>query len=353
MKSSRLITVLAVSLCLTVQSATAAVRLKDVARIRDQKSVQLTGLGLVVGLAGTGDNKNTQFTIRMLGNLMSNSGIEVPSATIKVKNVAAVMVTATVSPYVKEGGTFDVTVSSTGDAASLEGGTLLVSHMLDSMGRRVARAQGMLTVGGTNSNVASTVANVANGGILLRELPTISMDEHNMLVTLVNPDFTTAFRLSEAINEDFGLDLAMAQDAGSIIVNVPDEYSAAGDLVRFISEVEAVTFEPDSRARVVINERTGTIVAGGMVSLGSVAITHGDLSLIIEDPAAAAAAAPAVPALPGQGPTGDRFVTIAESANVGEVAQALNQLGVTPNDLIAIFQALKRSGSLRAELLFM
>ncbi len=351
MKSAKTIIITALCACLLISSASAAVRLKDVAQIRDQKSVQLTGLGLVVGLAGTGDNRNTQFTIRMIGNLMLNSGVDVPATTIKVKNVAAVMVTATVSPYVKDGGTFDVTVSSTGDAVSLEGGTLLVTHLKDSMGRRIARAQGPLTIGGTSSNVSSTVGAVPNGGLLLRELPTISMDEHNMLVTLVNPDFTTAFRLAEAINEDFGLDLAIAQDAGSIIVNVPDEYAEVGDLVRFISEVEAVSFEPDNRARVIINERTGTIVAGGTVSLGAVAITHGNLSLVIEDPQAQAAQAQ--PALPGQGPQGDRLVTIDESSNVNEVAQALNQLGVSPNDLIAIFQALKRSGSLRAELVFM
>jgi flagellar P-ring protein precursor FlgI len=178
------------------------------------------------------------------------------------------------------------------------------------------------------------------------------MDERNMLVTLVNPDYTTAYRLATAINETFDTDVALAQDAGSVIIDVPESYSTRNDMVRFIAEIEAVSFVPDERARVIINERTGTIIAGGNVSLGTVAITHGDLSLRIEQPGIAAAPA-AQPAMPGQVPVSDRMVTISETANVNEVARALNMMGVTPNDLIAIFQALKRAGSLRAELLIM
>lgn len=347
MKIVKCAIVIAITFLLTVYTASGAVRLKDVAKVRDQRETQLTGLGLVVGLDGTGDGRNTQFTIRMIGNMMKRMGIEVPSTTIKVKNVAAVMVTATVSPYVKKNGTFDVTVSSTGDATSLDGGTLLMTLLKDNNGNLYGKAQGAIGVGGINRNLTGPGGIVPNGGILVEDIPTLGMDERNMLITLLNPDFTTAYRLSTSVNEHFGIDLASAQDAGSIIVTVPEQYYTRGDMVKFISEVEAISFIPDESARVVINERTGTIIAGGNVSLGAVAITHGNLSLIISPPGAAV---PAQPAIPGQAPAGDRMVSFGETANVNEVALALNTLGVTPNDLIAIFQALKRSGSLRAEL---
>ena len=350
MKSIKIIILALTMIFLSVGSVSGAVRLKDVGRVRDQREIQITGLGLVVGLNGSGDGRNTQFTIRMIGNMMKRMGIEVPSSTIKVKNVAAVMITATVSPYVKRGGTFDVTVSSVGDASSLDGGTLLVTVLKDNNGNIYGKAQGSLSVGGTSRNIEAPSGVIPNGGILLQEITTLGMNERNMLVTLLNPDFTTAHRLATAINETFETELAVAQDAGSIIVNVPGEYSTRGDMVRFISEVESVSFMPDERARVIINERTGTIIAGGNVSLGAVSITHGDLSLAISQPAAAA---PQQPAVPGQVPVGDRMVTFSETANVNEVARALNLMGVTPNDLIAIFQALRRSGSLRAELVVM
>jgi len=355
MKYSRHIPVFILAFLLTVTTASASVRLKDVAKVRDQREIQLTGLGLVVGLAGTGDNRNTQFTIRMVGNMMKRMGIEVPSSSIKVKNVAAVMVTATVSPYIKEGGTFDVTVSSTGDASSIDGGTLLITNVMDNNGNVYAKAQGPISVGGPERNLNAPSGVIPNGGILLREVPTLGMDERNILVTLLNPDYTTAYRLSTAINETIGGDVAIAQDAGSIIIDIPDAYSSENDMVRFIAEIESVRFTPDERARVVINERTGTIIAGGHVSLGPVAITHGDLSLTIQSPAGAQATqAGAQAPMPGaQAQAGERIVSLAESANVNEVAQALNLMGVTPNDLISIFQALRKSGSLRAELLIM
>jgi len=349
---------IAVVLSFFGSSVLGEVRLKDVARVRDQQEIQLVGLGLVVGLQGTGDRKTTQFTTRSISNLLKRMNIEVPTQRINVKNAAQVMLTATVSPYVKKGNTFDVTVSSMGDASSLEGGTLLLTIMEDINGRQFGKAQGPVSVGGTNKDFGSpagVVENaqltgiVLNGGILEKEIPTLGMDERNVLITLSSPDFTTVFRLSEAINDRFGVDLATSQDAGSIVVHIPDEYSSRSDMVRFIAEMESISFVPDERARVLINERTGTIIAGGNVSLGSVAITHGNLSLSISQPGAAAQQ----PALPGQAPMGERMVSLNESANVSEVAQALNLIGVTPRDLIAIFQALKRSGALRADLLIM
>lgn len=335
------------------------VRLKDVAQVKDQREIQLIGYGLVVGLQGTGDGKNTQFTVRSIGNMMKRMGIEVSSTSIKVKNVAAVMVTATVSPYVKSGGMFDVVVSSVGDAKSLEGGTLLRTMLMGPDEVLYAEAQGSVSIGGPNKNFggqaafvrnANLTGTVPNGGILARELPTIETAEQSLMVTLRSPDYTTAFRLAQAINRTFKGPIAAARDAGSIIVNIPREYWEKGDMVKFVSEMELVTFVPDEQAKVVINERTGTIVAGGNVSLGEVSIMHGTLALsITPQTAETGTAAQVAPAAQASG--GDRMVTFGESANVGEVARALNLMGVTPRDLIAIFQALKRSGSLRAELI--
>jgi flagellar P-ring protein precursor FlgI len=339
-----------------VSPAKGAVRLKDVAQVKDQSEVQLIGYGLVVGLKGTGDGKNTQFTIRSIGNMMKRMGIEVPSVSIKVKNVAAVMVISTVSPYVKTGGAFDVVVSSVGDAKSLEGGTLLRTPLVGPDDILYAEAQGPVSIGGPNKNFGGQTAfvrnadltgTVPNGGILEHELPTIETAEKSLMVTLRSPDYTTAYRLASAINDSFKERIATARDAGGVVVTVPQRYWDKGDMVKFVSEMEAVTFAPDEQARVVINERTGTIVAGGNVSLGSVSISHGTLSLAITPTPVQAGAA----AQPAQGPTVERVMTFGESANAGEVAKALNLMGVTPRDIIAIFQALKRAGSLRAELI--
>ncbi|MFC1649942.1 flagellar basal body P-ring protein FlgI [Candidatus Latescibacterota bacterium] len=341
-----------------ISSVSGEVRLKDVVIIKDQREIQLKGVGLVTGLNGTGDTKTTQFTIRMIGNMMKKFGLDVPSSSIKVKNVAAVMVTVTISPYIKVGGTFDVNVSSMGDAKSIEEGELQEVQLVDSNGLLYGKAQGSISIGGANKdysggggviNNATLVGVVPGGGILEREIPTLGMEEHTLTVTLRNPDYTTSYRLATAINDFFMLNLAISRDAGSIMVNVPDEYVSNGEIVKFISEMESITFVPDEKARVVINERTGTIVAGSNVTLAAVAIMHGSLSLTIgQQPAVPVPNLPVV-----QGQNGDRMVSFGESVSVSQVAGTLNMLGVTPRDLIAIFQALKESGSLRAELVIM
>ncbi len=347
------------AMLMLISSAAAEVRLKDVVLIKDQREIQLKGVGLVTGLNGTGDTKTTQFTIRMIGNMMKKFGLDVPSTSIKTKNVAAVMVTATVSPYVKVGGTFDVTVSSMGDAKSIEDGTLQEVLLFNADELLYGKAMGAISIGGANKDYsggggvvenATLVGVVPGGGILERDIPTLGMDEHMVTLTLRNPDYTTAYRLASSINDFFQQGLAVSRDAGSIQVKVPDEYVENSEIVRFISEMESVTFNPDERARVVINERTGTIVAGSMVTLSPVAIMHGTLSLTIgqQDQQQAVPNMPAV-----QGEEGDRMVSFGESVNVSQVAGTLNMLGVTPRDLIAIFQALKESGSLRAELVIM
>ncbi len=343
----------AICLFMLISSVSGEVRLKDVALIQDQRVVQLKGIGLVTGLDGSGDGKTTQFTTRMIGNMMRRMGLDVPATAILVKNVAAVIVTANVSPYVKVGGTFDVSVSSAGDAKSLEGGTLLLTLLYDAYDELYGKAQGPLSIGGPNRDYTGTGTIVENptlsgvvpgGGLLEREIPTLGIDERSLTVSLRNPDYTTSYRLATAVNEFFGTDLALARDAGSIIIQIPDEYASQGDMVKFISEMEMVTFEPDEKATVVINERSGTIIAGNNVSLAPVAIMHGTLSLTVGE---------GIPETSNitQGQTGDRIVSFRESVNVSQIARALNMLGVSPRDLIAIFQALKASGSLRAELI--
>lgn len=353
MRIKKIVISTVLSLLLLVQYASSDVRLKDTAFIRDQREILLKGPGLVVGLDGTGDGKTTQFTTQMIGNMMRGMNIEVPAARILVYNVAAVMVTASVSPYVKVGGRFDVNVSSIGDAESLEGGILLMTTLSDKNDLLYGFAQGPVSVGGSNRdyggaggvvNNAELVGVVPGGGMLEREVTTLGMHEHSLTVSLHNPDYTTVYRLSMAINDYFETDLATARDAGTIIVQVPDEYADHGDIVKFISEMEVVTFKPDESAKVVINERTGTIIAGNNVSLAPVAIMHGTLSLTVGEE---------TPVTEGvtQGQEGDRMVSFRESVNVGQIVRSLNMLGVTPRDLIAIFQALKASGSLRAKLI--
>ena len=350
---------LTIAACLLFSTVTAQAqaRIKDIAFVKDQREIQLKGLGLLTGLEGTGDGKNTQFTIRMIGNLMRNFGIEVPSTSIKVKNAAAVMVTATVSPYTKVNGTFDVSVSSLGDAKSLEGGTLLMTILTDANGTVYGKAQGSFSIGGANRDYGGAGGMVENaalngivtgGGILEREIPTLATDEQSLTVNLRNPDYTTAYRLATAIGGEFSEDIALARDAGSITVRVPGTFMEKNDMVGFISRMENITVETDEIARVVVNERTGTIVAGGNVSLSPVAIMHGTLALTIGQPAESGAPDASEPAI---GRNGDRIVSLSESANIGQIARSLNLLGVTPRDMIAIFQALKVAGSLHAELL--
>ncbi|MFC1485804.1 flagellar basal body P-ring protein FlgI [Candidatus Latescibacterota bacterium] len=347
--------IICVCLVYSAAVAQAQVRLKDIALIKDQREIQLKGLGLITGLDGTGDGKNTQFTIRMIGNMMRNFDIDVPSASIKVKNAAAVMVTATVSPYVKVGGSFDVNASSLGDSKSLEGGTLLMTILTDASGRVYGKAQGPFSIGGANRDYGggmlenATLAGVVpGGGILERDIPTLGVDTGSLTVTLRNPDYTTAYRIANAINSTFAEEIAVARDAGSVIVSVPDRFIESNGIVRFISEMEIITVETDERARVVINERTGTIVAGGNVSLSPVAIMQGTLALTISEPDSPAIPPPGVNVT---GSNGDRMVAFGESANISQLARSLSLLGVTPRDLIAIFQALKAAGSLRAELI--
>ena len=346
-----------------------SVRLKDIGNIQTVQDVQLIGYGLITGLEGNGDGRGAPFTVQSLANLMRNMGVEVDPQTIRAKNAASVMVTARISPTSRNGSSIDVTVSSLGDAASLQGGILLMTPLKADPpnGPIVAIAQGPVSIGGFNAEGAGggsvtknhpVVGRIPNGAIVQQEIAPAGSVSSVLTVTIRDPDYTTAARLAHAIDKRFGRPIAAALDAGTINVLVPRDSQGTGDFIEFIAKLEAVTVIPDLNARVVVNERTGTIVAGENVMISEVAIAHGSLSISIGPEISAEAGAPGGPRAQlqlGGAVTVDeekpRVLALPPASNVSDVAKALNALRVTPRDIIAIFQALKRAGALKSELI--
>lgn len=346
----------------------AEVRLKDIARLEGSGSISLVGYGLVIGLNGTGDRYRAPFTEQSLANMLDRFGITIDPSDARPRNVAAVMVTSEIHPYVRPGSRFDVLVSSIGDATSLAGGTLLPTPLSDLDGLVWGHGQGPISVGGFNIEAGrvamrknyTVVGRVPNGGIASRSADSLEVEERILRFNLNQPDFTTAQRVAEAFNSGFGADIARALDASSVEVTLPDDY-ADDRRVEFIAKAEALTLDVDMPARVVINERTGTVVVGENVRLRPAAITHGSISIAVKS-------APVI-SQPGPFSSGRTVVApldqitvnesktpvvaVPEGSTVGEVAAALNSLGVSPVDLIAIFQALKEAGSLQAELIIL
>ena len=347
------------------------VRLKDIAKIQTLQDVQLLGYGLVVGLEGAGDGRGAPFTIQSLANLMRNMGVEVDAQQIRAKNTAAVMVTARMSPFMREGSTLDITVSSVGDASSLEGGVLLMTPLQADPpnGPVVAIAQGPVSIGGFNVTGAGggafirnhpVVGRVPNGAIVQRELVVPGEVTTTLSVVLRNPDYTTAARLARAIDVKFGNRMAQALDAGTIRIEVPRSRRTPGGFIEFIAQLEVITVIPDSKAQVVVNERTGTIVVGEHVAISEVAISHGSLSISIGPQETLQAGVPGGPQAQLQlggaievEEEKPRVLALPPASSVSDVAKALNALKVTPRDIIAIFQALKQAGALKAELVIL
>lgn len=350
----------------TMTLSQAQTRLKDIARVEGSGAVTLIGYGLVIGLNGTGDRYRTPFTEQALANMLDRFGVTINPEDTRLRNVAAVMVTAETTPYIRPGSRFDVTVSSIGDATSLAGGTLLPTPLSDLDGAVWGNGKGSISVGGFNIQAGrvsarknyTVVGRVPNGGIATKSAEGPSMSEGSLRFNLLQPDFTTAQRVSEAFNTAFGDSVARAVDATGIEVTVPPEF-ANGHQVEFIAKAESLTVNVDVPARVVINERTGTLVVGENVKLRPAAITHGSISIAIKS----------APIISQPGPFSSSGRTVVQPLNqvtvnesqtpmvavpagttVGEIAAALNTLGVSPVDLIAIFQALKEAGSLQAEL---
>ena len=339
-------------------------RIKDLAEVEGLNDVPLVGYGLVVGLDGSGDSPRALFTNQALANRLERFGISIESYKVRVRNVAGVMVTATLNPFAKEGQMVDVTVSSLGDARNLQNGTLLMTPLMGPDEKVYGVAQGAISLGGfaVESGGVSVRQNASSvgripGGMLVEKEPGGTIEGiESFRYALRDPDFTTAKRIADAINTSIGNPIATAVDPISIQVQVPQNYT--GGPLGLISDTESILVSPDVNARVVINERTGTVIIGDAVRLSSVAISHGALSISITN-------TPVVsqPGAFSQGQTsvqratqvqvqqqGTGVVVIQQSASVGDVAGALNSLGVTPRDIIAIFQALKRAGALQAQL---
>jgi len=342
-----------------------AQRIKDIASISGENSEQVIGYGLVVGLAGTGDSYRTQFTMQSITSMLKRFGITVPQTDVKTRNVAAVMVTSTLNSYLKPGAKFDVTVSSLGDAQSLLGGTLLMTPLSGMSGEVYAFAQGPISIGGFDFKTSSgsrTAKNhaltgrVPQGGLLKDPLPLADYSNQEISVYLHSPDLTTANNVATAINTKFGENTALSNDALEIIVKVPADRQ--NNLVSFLAELEALTVNVDYVAKVVLNERTGTVVAGENVQIKPVTISSGSLNITIRDypivsqPGAFSNGSTAVVNnfVPYADQDSTNFIAINGATNVQEIAAALNSLKVSPKDIISIFQALKEAGALIAEL---
>lgn len=346
--------------------ATSATRIKDIAYVKGVRGYQLIGYGLVVGLNGTGDTQRSSFTLQSVASMLKRFGVSVPPTDFYTRNVAAVMVTTTVPGFAKEGGVLDVIVSSMGDATSLQGGTLLVTPLSGLDGGIYATAQGPISVGGVSIRAAGnevrrnhTAAGRVPGGAILEKSIAVQVTRDSKLtLVLSQADFTTARRIAEQINLTFSQILAVASDGSSVTVSIPDSSQAEGKLVEFISRIELLEIAPDVAAKVVINERTGTIVVGGNVGILPVAISHGGLNIeiqsipIVSQPNAFARGETVQTQLTTVAARVDSSTVVAleGTASVQDVAKALNALKVSPRDIIAIFQALKEAGALKAEL---
>lgn len=343
-----------------------AARIKDIANIRGVRQNQLFGYGLVVGLDGTGDGNKSLFTVQSLASMLERMGVTIDPDELKVKNVAAVMITANLPPFARAGSRIDVLVSSIGDAKNLQGGTLLLTPLKGADGKVYAVAQGPVSTGGfsygkgTGTGVQKnfpTVGRIVGGALIEREIANNFNQREQLTLALHAPDFTTATRVAHAINAAFGDIVATAPDAGTIKVKVPDLYR--GRSVELVALIENLGVTPDMVSKVIINERTGTVIMGENVRIATIAIAHGNLSIQVNkrdnvsQPLPFSRGGETVV-------TSDREMVVEEGRNplflvesgvsIGEVVRALNALGVSPRDLIAIFQALKAAGALQAEL---
>lgn len=346
-----------------------AVRLKELVDIKGVQDYPLIGYSLVVGLDGTGDTRRSAVTMQAVKNMMQKFGLNVNAANMGVKNVASVMVTANLSPFAKKGSRLDVVVSSIGDASSLEGGTLLSTQLGGSNNQVYAQAQGPVSIGGFNIETISgerfrknyaLVGRVPNGAVVINEITSNLAAAGKLELMLHDPDFTSAVRIADAINTQLGSQSAAAVDAGSVVVQVSDQ--ADPNFVRTITKIEAIEVEPDQEARVVINERTGTVVVGQNVRLEPAAVSHGNLTIrvsatpyVSQPPAFSSGETVVVPQTSTRvtEESGSHVIVFDQMASVNDLAEVMNSLAVSPRDMIAIFQALKEAGSLRAKLIIM
>lgn len=346
-----------------------AARIKDIAVIQGTTDVQAIGYGIVTGLNNTGDNPQIYFTNHSLKNLLTRFGINIPQNNPRVRNIASVMVTATIPTFLKSGSKIDVTVSSIGDASSLQGGVLLLTPLSVSNGTVIGTAQGPISVGGydfsaygsrISKNIATT-ARIPDGMILEQDINSNIIADNKIKIVLREPDYTTALRVREAVaNLPNMNNAANIIDAATVEVQMPAGANQ-NQIIQLISEIESLNVISDQVAKVVINERTGTIVVGGNVQLLPATIAHSGLEItiqkqvIIPQPAPFTIYPPYPPIETAEITAQEEATTatplVLQGATVQDMANALNALKVKPRDLIAIFQALKEAGALQGELI--
>lgn len=351
--------------CLSTYAAEpVAIRIRDLATVEGVRENPLIGYGMVVGLNGTGDRRQTVFTTQTLASILQRMGAQIPASSVRVNNVAAVFVTASLPPFARPGTQVDITVSSIGDAKSIDGGLLLLTPLYGADGQVYAAAQGPVAVGGYSAGGTGntkqvnhpTVGRIPAGGRIERAL-TFSFDHLSALNLLLRePDFSTAAEISSAINREFGREIATARDGGRIEVSA----TAAGpvNLTTVMARIENLTVPVHRRARVVVNERTGTVVMGKDVRLGAVSILHGGFSVQVTTEYQVSQPQPL-----SQGKTevvgqqevqakdmNARRVEIGEGASVEDLVNGLQNIGATARDVISILQAIKAAGALDAEL---
>jgi flagellar P-ring protein precursor FlgI len=354
-------------LLLTVQAGLAQqIRIKDITRLAGARENQLLGYGIVVGLNGTGDSRQTTFTTQSVANMLQRFNLQVSASEIRLKNVAAVMLSAQLPPFICSGDKIDITVSSLGDAASLQGGILLQAPLMGADGKTYAVAQGGVSIGGFSAEGAGasvtknhpTVGRIPNGALVEAEVPMALTADGVLSLSLNSPDFATADRIAKAINQFLGAARAGVRDEAYVDISIPDAYF--GRTAEFISDIGKLTVEPDNVAKVIINERTGTIVVGGNVKITPVAVAHQGLSVKITTDYAVSQPAPfsggetvAIPMGNVQPEEKNAYLQAIGGSTIDELVKTLNAIKVTPKDIVAILQAIKQSGALQAELVIL
>lgn len=357
---------LPLNLTIGIDTASAAARIKDVASLQSGRDNQLIGYGLVVGLQGTGDSlRSSPFTEQSLRAMLQNLGISTQGGESRSKNIAAVLVTANLPPFASPGSRIDVTVGSLGDSTSLRGGTLVMTSLSGADGQIYAVAQGSIVVTGfsaegdaaTLQQGITTAGRVPNGAIIERELPAKFKDAVNLVLQLRNPDFSTAVGMAAAINrygrEQFGGQIAEARDSQTVVIDKPK----MADLARLMADVENLVIETDVPARVVVNERTGTIVIGQDVQISPVAVSFGTLTVQVTETPTVVQPEPfsrgetaVEPNTRIDATEAGGKVAILNGSNLRTLVSGLNSIGVKPDGIISILQGIKSAGALQAEL---
>lgn len=315
----------------------APTRLKDIVTVKGVRENPIIGYGLVIGLNGTGDGGG-EITNTSLKMMFEKLGLN-PQKEISSKNVAAVIVTAKLPPFARIGQQLDITVSSIGDAGSLAGGTLLVTPLKGGDGNVYAVASGAVSIGGLDQGKKfATTATIPSGATVEQEIELGFDQKKSIRLALNNPDFTTSARIERTLNEELGGKYATSRDSATIDLIIPPYYERK--VVQLLSIIENFRVRTDASSKIVINERTGTIVAGGEITVGAVAISHGDLSIQVEGAANQGA----------QAANGERIYFMDKQTTLNQLVKSLNALGATPEDLISIFQALRKNGALTGEI---